>query len=162
MKRKTCCICLNDIELEEPDILAMGGFGTPRYLCPECAADIECATSSREYDDIVAAMDRISKNLDEKNIDDGITLPTVTKLLLESAKRARAIEDGSYDFALDEREDEYAYDEIPEELRETEEDRLLDEADRVEGEKLDRLFNWLWVAIIFGAVAFMVWWFFLR
>ena len=59
------------------------------------------------------------------------------------------IKEGTYDFALDDVED--GFDEIPEELQETEEDRILDEKEKAANEKFDKLMNKLWIVV--GAVA---------
>jgi hypothetical protein len=82
-------------------------------------------------------------------------------LLLKAAKRAAAIKDGEYDFALDEvAEQETAegeeategFDEIPEELLESEEDAELDRRDAEIGKKFDKVLNWVWVAVLVGTV----------
>ncbi len=155
---KNCVLCQSPIDTEEADILAMGGIGTPRYVCDRCSCDIETATRSRDYDEIVAAMDRISKKLTETASEDSVTQDTATLLLVNAAKRAKDIREGTYDFALDEISSETEFDEIPEELRETEEDRELDRADEEAASKLDKILNWVWVAVLVGAVAFMIWW----
>ena len=60
---KHCAICRREINEENAPILAMGSFGNPRYLCDECASDIDQATSSRESSEIEAAMQKISEKL---------------------------------------------------------------------------------------------------
>lgn len=157
---KNCVLCLAPVDTEEADILAMGGIGTPRYVCNCCSADIDIATRGKSYEDVVAAMDRISKNLTENSIDDTVTHDTATLLLVNAAKRARDIREGTYDFALDDIPEESEFDEIPEELLETEEDRELDRKEEETANKIDKILNWVWVAILVGAVAFMIWWLF--
>ena len=157
---KSCVLCLAPIDTEEADILAMGGVGNPRYVCDCCSEDIELATRGRDYDEIVAAMDRISKNLTENASEDPITQDTATLLLVNAAKRAKDIREGTYDFSLDDIPEESEFDEIPEELRETEEDRELDRAEEEAASKLDKILNWVWVAVLVGTVAFMIWWLF--
>lgn len=157
---KTCALCLASVDTEEADILAMGGAGTPRYLCDTCSRDIEIATTGKDYDEIVAAMDRISKNLTELAPDDTVTQDTTTLLLVNAAKRAKDIREGIYDFALDDVAEVSEFDEVPEELLETEEDRELDRAEEEAANKLDKILNWVWVAVLVGALGFMIWWLF--
>ena len=155
---KTCALCLEPIDTEEADILAMGGAGTPRYVCDCCSRDLELVTLGRNYDEIIAAMDRISKNLTECASEDSVTQDTTTLLLVNAAKRAKDIREGIYDFALDDAKDESEFDEIPEELRESEEDRELDRIEAEAENRLDRILNWVWAAVLVGVVGFMAWW----
>ena len=147
---KKCCICLSPIEQEEPSILTMGGFGNPKYLCECCDGLLQTATNGRNYDEIVAAMDRLSQEIGAKNIEDRLAADALTDILEQSAKRAKAIKDGEYDFTLDEQKPEEI--ELDPDLLETEEDRALDEADARSMEKFDKVMNWLWYGV-FGAVA---------
>ncbi len=161
MGKKLCSVCLSAVEREDAPILAMGAYGTPRYLCDKCIADIECMTLGRNYDEIAAAMERVSTSVAEKNIDDPVTVSTVKDMLEYSAKRAKDIKDGTYDFSLDEVEpdkDGESLEEIPEELLESEEDKLLDKQDEERENKLDKILNWVWLAIIVGVVGFFAWW----
>ena len=106
-------------------------------------------------------MDRVAKRLAEKNIDDKLTVSTVSELFASYAKRASAIKRGEWDFSVEEQEENTAIeDEIPEELMESEEDRLLDEKDREESARLDKILNWLFVGAL-AAVGFAFVWFFL-
>lgn len=178
MEDKHCAICLAKLEREDAPIIAMGGYGVPRYLCDECAEDVERATEGIDFADIDAAMDRISEKLVKSNVDDPLLLSTLTILLGKAAERAEKIKDGTYNPDLEEDgstkvaegeedeqaddEDADAFDEIPEELLETEEDRLQDEADAAFESKVNKVLDWVWLAILVGAVAFMIWWFFFR
>lgn len=157
MENKCCSICLSKIESDDAPILTVGAYGTPRYLCHECIADIECATLGKEYDKIIDAMDRIAHYVSERSIDDSVTVNTVTELLEYSARRAKEIREGTYDFSLDDTESEEVLEEIPEELLETEEDKLLDKADEERANRFDKILNWVWVALIVGAVAVFLW-----
>lgn len=162
-KRKICSICHTVTENPDAPILTIGGFGTPRYLCDTCAQDIDTATLGRDYDAIVAAMDRIGTEMSKKGVDDPVTLECIEDMLTDAAKRATAIKDGNYDFSLDEvvvTEDEL--DEIPEELLESEEDRALDEKEAAEAKKIDKVMNWVWLGVLVGAIGFMIWWLFFR
>ena len=146
---KICSTCLRKITSEEAPILTMGAYGTPKYLCDECAELIETITMGKEYDEITAAMQTLTDAMSKSNVDDRVTVETVTSMFEECAKRAQKIKEGTYDFALDDVED--GFDEIPEELQETEEDRILDEKEKAANEKFDKLMNKLWIVV--GAVA---------
>ena len=155
--KRNCCTCLARIEDEEnAPILAMGAYGNPKCLCPECAELVDTITLGTEYGSITSAMDEITKRMSQANVDDGITVDAMTALLARSAERAQKIKEGSYDFSLDEAEDvEDSFDEIPEELQETEEDRLLDEKEAEANRKFDRILNWMWVGVAIAAVGIL-------
>lgn len=150
--KKNCCTCLAKVEEENASILTMGAYGTPKYLCEDCAALIETITLGREYDEIADAMEQLTKTMSKANIDDRFTVSTVTDLLASAAERARKIKDGTYDFALDESEEEFL--EIPEEIRETEEDKLLDKKDAEAAEKFDKILNWAWLICGIAALGY--------
>ena len=154
-KKAFCALCNNLCDKDSP-VLAMGPYGNPRLLCPECAELVETITLGTEYDSITSAMDEITKRMSKSNVDDGITVDTMTDLLARSAERAQKIKDGSYDFSLDEAEEEEdSFDEIPEELQETEEDRLLDEKEAEANRKFDKLLNWMWVGVAVAVVGIL-------
>ena len=146
---KNCSTCLRKIENEDAPVLTMGAYGTPKYLCDECAELIETITGGKDYDAITAAMQTLTDVMSASNVDDRVTMETVTDMLEQSAKRAQKIKEGTYDFSLDETDE--GFDEIPDELQETEEDRLLDEKEKAANEKFDKFMNKLW--IVLGAVA---------
>ena len=75
------------------------------------------------------------------------------------ADRAAKIKEGSYDFALDEVEGADELLDIPEELEETEEDRLLDERDARLNKKFDKILTWASVGVIIAAVGFLIYYF---
>ena len=163
---ETCCICKNPVDSEEAAILSMGGFGTPRYMCCECESDIQEMTLSRDIDAISLAIERIGKKMSKNSVDDRITLKTVDELITSSAERKEKIKDGTYDFSEEEELIESESDEeIPEELRESDEDA---EAERLKAEKykkLDTITNWILMVLFAGALGFMIYrilitWFF--
>ena len=154
--KRNCSTCLKRIENEEAPVLAMGAYGTPKLLCDECAELIDKMTLSKDYDEITEAINSIAGKMSAANIDDRVTLDTMTDMLENSAKRAQQIKDGTYDFALDEVEADDGFDEIPEELRETEEDRLLDEKEAEANAKFDKFLNWTWIGVAIGVVAFII------
>ena len=159
--KNICCTCLRRVENDDAPILTMGAYGTPKVLCNDCADLVETVNFGREYDQIAAAMDKLTKTMSESNVDDRVTVETVTKMLEDGAKRALKIKDGEYDFALDEQqpgeEDGEIFDEIPEELQETEEDRALDEKDAAANARFDKFMNWAWVGVGIAIAAFAIW-----
>ena len=121
-----CAICNAEINTEESAILTMGAYGNPKYLCKECSLDMDTATLGKEVAEISAAMERISKKMTVSGPDKQ-TYTTVTGLMAIAHDRAQKIKEGEYDFSLDESdESEGGFDEIPEELAESEEDKEKD------------------------------------
>lgn len=156
MSSKNCSTCLARIAAEDDaPVLAMGAYGTPKLLCDECASLIENMTLGKDYNEISESMDRLTKKMSAANIDDRVAVATVTEILAKSAERAQLIKDGLYDFSLDENEDEESFDEIPEELMETEEDRLLDQKDAEANAKFDKFMNWMWIGVAVAAAGFL-------
>ena len=149
-----CSICNVKIDSEEPAILTMGGFGYPRYLCDECAADLDEASLGRDESCIAAAMDRIGKKMLVSD-PDRQTYTTVTGLMALAHDRALKIRDGSYDFSLDEADD--GFDEIPDELAETEEDKEKDRIDEENAKKFDKIFNYVLIGVCVVFVGFIIW-----
>ena len=133
----------------------MGAYGTPKLLCDDCAALVEAVTLGTDYDEITQAMNELTDVITKSNADDRKVVSAITEILEQSAKRAQQIKEGTYDFSLDEVDE--GFDEIPEELQETEEDRLLDEKEAESNAKFDRLMNWLWLGVGVLACAFLVW-----
>ena len=151
---KQCVICDKIVEREDAPILAMGAYGNPKLLCDECADDIETVTTDRDYEKIADAMARLGDKM--ANFDpDSMTYRIVSVIMAKAAARAKAIKAGTYDFALDEVEEE-GFDEIPEELLETEEDRALDEQDEEAQRKFDSVFNWVSFGLVTAAVLFVL------
>ena len=154
---KNCCTCLSHIENEDAPVLAMSAYGNPKLLCDDCAELVEVINYGRDYDSIARAMDKLTAKMSEANIDDSITVETVTAMLEEGAERAQKIKDGSYDFSLDEVKANEGLDDIPEELQETEEDRLLDEKEAEAVAKFDKFLNWAWIGAGIAAAGFIIW-----
>ncbi len=159
---KKCCICSNIIEREDAPILAMGAVGNPKLLCDKCAELLDTATLGREYEKIEAAMDEIGRKMGDGN-PDRTTFNIVSGLMAEAAGRAKAIKTGKYDFSVEDQQiesdevDDEGFDEIPEELRETEEDIAKDKEDEEKMKKFDKVYNVL--LIIAGAmtVGVVIW-----
>ena len=168
--QKLCSICNKAVDSETASILTVGGYGNAKYLCDDCAHELDAATTAREYDEIKSAMDSIGEKMSKNNIDDELVIATVGELFIGVKKRAKAIKEGTYDFSLDEpsndtvtvqegSEEEF---DIPEELRETEEDKELDEKEKKQSLFFDKIFNWISLALIFGGVAALVYLVFFR
>ena len=156
-----CSLCNKPIENENPSVLAIGVYGNPRYLCDCCAEDLDLVSESDDYGTITEAIDRIGKSLTSHNPDE-LTVSTVNSILEKAATRASSIKDGTYDFSLDEAEDvaESGFDEVPEELLETEEDKELDAIEQKKYEKLEKIFNVVAIVLFSAAVIFALYRFF--
>ena len=152
---KNCCTCLSRIENDDAPVLTMGAYGTPKLLCDDCAALVDTITYGRDYDEIAEAMSALTDVITKSNADDRKVVTTVTEILENGAKRAQKIKEGTYDFALDEVDE--GFDEIPEELQETEEDRLLDEKEAESNARMDKIINWMWIGVGAIAGAFIIW-----
>ena len=156
---KICCTCLTRFENDDAPVLTMGAYGTPKLLCPRCAQLVETLTLGREYGDIASAMEQITDVMGKANVDDRITVETMTDLLSSSAERAQKIKLGEYDFSLDEEDNESSedsFDDIPEELQETEEDRLLDEKEAEALKKFDKFLNYAWIGVGIAVVILII------
>lgn len=154
---KNCCTCLARIQNEDAPVLTMGAYGTPKLLCDDCAELVETSSFGKDYYSIVEAMDRLTAKMSAANIDDRVTVATVTEMLAANAERAQRIKEGAYDFALDEERENEGIDEIPEELQETEEDRLLDEKEAETNAKFDKILNWVWLGFGIAAAGYLIW-----
>lgn len=150
-----CSICNAAVDVENAPVLTMGGAGYARYLCDECAADLDTATLSPDVEEISAAIQRISNKMTDST-PDRLTLSTVTELFGGAMKRAKLIKSGEYDFSLDEQQQDDGFDEIPEELAESEEDKEKDKLDEEKGKKLDKIFNVIIIAVAAIALGVIV------
>lgn len=170
---KLCSICKKTVDSETAPVLTVGGYGNAKYICEDCAALLDTATTAREFDAVKSAMDSIGEKMAKNNIEDELVIATVGELFIEAKRRAQAIKDGTYDFSLDEApvaaeqgsdEEEAPVEEfdIPEELRETDEDKELDAADEKKSAFFDKIFNWISLALIVGGVAAIVYLVFFR
>lgn len=153
---KNCSICKALIEAEEPSILTMGGYGNPRYVCECCDAEMERMLYSREISEIQDAMKILGDHLARIGCEDNAVISTMEEMFARATARAEAIREGTYDFAEDEAaEASEEMVEIPEELRESEEDRILDEKEEAQAKKFDKVMDYIWIAffILFGIAA---------
>ena len=158
-----CALCGRIPESEEPAVLTMGRYGNPRHLCEECEAQMDTANLGRDYDEIVDAIDTLGKKATGFAASDDVTLNVMRAFLMRAAKRAADIKEGNYDFnAEDTSSDEEGFDEIPEELRETEEDAELDRRDAEAAKKFDKFLNVLWIGVFSAIFVFALLKFVLR
>lgn len=138
------------LDSENAAILALGGYGNAKYICDECDELLNNATRGREIAEINTAMDALSCRMRRAGIDDTFVLKTVDSVLKEARSRRDRIARGDYDFSAEEQKDG-EIEEIPEELRETEEDRLADERELEEAKKWDKVITVV-SAVVFSAV----------
>lgn len=153
---KKCCICGAEVEREDAPVLVMSISGNPKLLCDDCAASLDVITLGKDFYAISDEMDKIGKRMSENDLDD-VTYETMNRLLANAAVRAKLIDEGKYDFARDEMEDDDDFDEIPEELQETEEDRQKDEEDKEKMRKFDRIFNITALTVIIITIGIVAW-----
>ena len=152
-----CCICNRKIERDDPAVLAMGGAGIPRYLCDDCEKLLDDATLSTDYDTAGAAIGKLSKLMADGD-PDPVTYNIVKSILLTSSDRAVAIKEGSYDFSLDEQHaEEEGFDDIPEDLQETEEDKEKDRIDEEKQKQFDKFFNYAVIGACIAFVGLLIW-----
>ena len=154
-----CCVCQVEIEKEEDAaLLGMGVAGIPRYLCDDCDKLIETAILGKDYDEIGSAISRISHLMADGN-PDGVTYDIMSVLMLRASDRAVAIKEGTYDFSLDEQPTELdgGLEEIPDELKETEEDREKDRIEEEKAKKFDKIYNYFLIGLGIAFVGFVIW-----
>ena len=152
-----CCMCEKSIERDDAPVLAMGAAGNPRFLCDECAALLDIATTGRDITEIGDAMEKIGLYMADGN-PDGVTYSIVSQLMVEASDRAKAIKDGSYDFSLDEeKKDDGGLDEIPEELLESDEDKEADRVEEEKNKKFDKVYNIILFSVLGVTALLLIW-----
>ena len=151
-----CCMCDVNIEREDAPVLSMGAAGNPRLLCERCAGLLDTATLGTDFDTIKDAVEQIGTIMADHD-PDGVTFNIVSDLMKSASERAKAIRDGSYDFSLDEQDTDQGFDEIPEDLRESEEDIAKDKEDEEKLKQFDKFYNYVLIGAGIAAVAFVIW-----
>ena len=151
-----CCMCDANIEREDAPVLSMGGAGYARVLCDRCSELLDTATLGRDYDEIKESITQIS-DIMAAHDPDQVTLAIVSGLVYNASQRAKEIKEGSYDFSLDEAENGDGFDEIPEELRESEEDIQKDKEEEEKLKKFDKIYNYILIGAGIGAAALIIW-----
>ena len=154
MEEKHCAICKRIVDKNTAPILVMGGFANPRLLCDGCSDDVESMTTSLDANVIEEAMKRVSENLTRSNTDDSTTLAAVTDMFSCASERIKKIRNGEN--VSDEGEENGEEYEIPEELLETEEDRLLDEKEKFQNRLFDKIFTWVSVAVFAFIIGYCI------
>ena len=151
-----CCICEANIEREDAPVLSMGGAGYARVLCDRCAELLDTATLGHDYDEIkssIAEIGEIMANHDP----DCVTLTVVSGLVYNASQRAKEIKEGTYDFSLDAEDNDEGFDEIPEDLRESEEDIQKDKEEEEKLKKFDKIYNYILIGAGIAAAAIVIW-----
>lgn len=153
---KLCSICNKKVDSETAAILTIGGYGNPKYICEECDGDFAGATGAKDIEVIKASMDRISKKLTSSGQTDKLVLKSVGEIMEQASSRAQKIQGGDYDFSAEETEDSYEEQGIPEELKETEEDKELDRKEAERNKKIDKIINWVSAAALLGVLGYAI------
>ncbi len=151
---KKCCLCSTPVDREDAPVLGIGGAGNPRVLCSDCESHLDNAMSGRDYESIKNSINIISDRL-SKNDPDRYTFDLASSLILDASKRAKAIKEGTYDFSA-EAENDDGFDEIPEELLESEEDRELDRMEEEKSKKFDKVYNIVLIILLVLAAGHLV------
>ena len=151
-----CCICERNVEREDAPILAMGGAGYARVLCEECDRELQVATRGHDVDEIKAAINSLSTKMANSE-PDAVTYRMMNEILVTATQRAMEIKDGTYDFARDDEEDNEGFDEIPEELLESEEDVELDKKDEEKAKKFDKVYSIILTISLIALGGMIVW-----
>ncbi len=134
----------------------MSQVGSPRYLCPECEELFERATNAREPEEINEAIEKIGESLESADNDDKFILNTVNEVLASAKERRELIESGVYDFENDAAEEAEGDGDVPDELRESEEDRILDEKEEIATKKFDKVMNYVSGGLIIAIIAAII------
>lgn len=152
-----CALCGRIPECEEPAVLTMGRYGHPRHLCEECESQMDTANLGRDYDEIINAIDILGKKATSFAFDDDVTMDVMRAFIMRAAKRAADIKAGNFNFDVEDAPvEEEGFDEIPEELRETEEDAELDRRDAENAKKFDKFLNVLWIGAFTALFVFFM------
>ena len=151
-----CCICERNVEREDAPILAMGGAGYARVLCEECDRELQVAPRGHDVDEIKAAINSLSTKMANSE-PDAVTYRMMNEILVTATQRAMEIKDGTYDFARDDEEDNEGFDEIPEELLESEEDIELDKKDEEKAKKFDKVYSIILTISLIALGGMIVW-----
>ena len=151
-----CCICHTEGLTEDAPILTHGAYGHARCLCPSCAEILDRVTTSCEAEELRASLRALTDlRLSNGDLDRPccVTLNAITR---QASGRLAALLDGTYQPSdtIEEGDGE-----LPEELLETEEDRELDRRDDEREARLDRGFNYVWIAVlvlVLGVCAYLL------
>jgi hypothetical protein len=153
-----CSICGKQIEREDAPVLTISGYGNPRYICDECEQQMDVAMASRDVEEIEATIKVLGDKMNASK--DDYAVAAMYNFISVACDRLVKIKEGTYDFSADEKmkelEEEASFDEIPEELQETEEDRELDKRDAEKQKKFDEIMNWVSLIAIGGTAIYVI------
>ncbi len=155
---KVCSVCHANTVSEDAPILSMGRYGNPRLLCQSCEELIEISTKSHDAEKAELAMKRLGELVGNNSADDDAVTEAVAEIFASAHRRAEKIKDGTYDFALDEAEDDDGFDEIPEELLETEEDRAQTEKEEKSIAKFNKVMDFVTAGVLALALVLIIIW----
>ena len=128
----------------------------PRLLCEECEALLDTVTESHDFQAVEAAMDKIGKLMADTD-PDYVTFNTVNEIMADASERIKSIKDGSYVEASDEDNEDVGLEEIPEELLESEEDKLKDEIEQEKAKKFDKVYTVLVSVLLTLTILLLTW-----
>lgn len=151
---KQCSVCGAPVG-DNAEILTIAGFGTARRLCPSCASLIDEALSSNEYGRIASATEELAERLAARDCEDGATLSEMADIFETAKSRAEKISRGEEPDEPENAEED-CDPQVPEELLESEEDRLLDEKEAEEAKKSDRLFAYFGGGFLAAAIIYVL------
>lgn len=147
-KRKRCSVCTRDIESDEPAILVMGAYASPRYLCSECEEDFDLLTTAADAELVGKTVEKIYKKLVDSNCTDEIVLEAVDEIKSSTAQRISGE-------TCEQSEEELV--EIPEELRESEEDIAEAKREEERAKIFDKVMNIVLAVALTGFAIFLIW-----
>lgn len=147
-----CAICGKTVDKENAPILTMGAYGTPLYICDECAKELDTATAGNDYLEIKEAFGKIVRKIEKGQTNGEFVNDTLQNILDDAMERAEKIKDGVYDFANDTERESEMLDDIPDELAESEEDKKLDREEAERNAKFEKIFN-IGMAVAIAAAA---------
>jgi hypothetical protein len=153
-----CSVCGKIIEREDAPVLTISGYGNVRYLCDECAHQMDVAMGSRDTEEIEATIKELGDKMNAGK--DEYAVAAMYNFISVACERLSKIKEDTYDFSIDEKmqelDSESSFDEIPEELQETEEDRELDKIEAEKQKKFDEIMNWVSLIAIVGTAIFVI------
>lgn len=150
---KNCVICKRVIETEDPAILTMGAYGSPKYICSECEGNIDTITESNDTESVRNACRELGDALTRGDTGDGTVIEAVNTLIAEASERCAKMDEGTYEEPEETPEEEF---ELTEDLLESEEDRLLDEEEAKQEKLMNTITSWVSGIIIVAAMAFFI------
>ena len=168
-----CSVCLRTIEGDDAPILTISGYGKPRLLCPRCDKLVGTICDSTDKVEVSEAIKKIGESLTSANVDDKAVFDTLKTMIDEarvrieegvlpntdeSDEQGNVLSSGSENATAEDTAEE-AYEEIfdiPEELRESEEDRVKDEKEAKHNKVMDSVVGWAAAAILVATIVIFI------